>query len=123
MMSIDANDTVSTLGEARGGRRASIGIVLSALLMIAVPYAHLPSALRQLLVIAYVLTVPGWAVGRLLRIRSVALELSVALGLSVAMVILVAITLLDVHRWDAFTVYLLCLAVAALGGLIDLSRS
>lgn len=107
----------------RGGVPASWAILCSAVVLSVIQFLPLPSAVRETVVLGFVLTVPGWSIARLLRVDRVDLELTVSMALAVSLVILVALVMVDAHLWHPYGAYDLALAVAGAAGLLQIAQS
>lgn len=101
----------------RGGKTADGLLLASVAVMAAVPHIGLPSALRETLVIAYILTVPGWSVARLLRLARLDLEVTAALAVSFVLPLVAGWLMLAIGSWHPYAPYLLSLVVTAVAAV------
>lgn len=116
----EARLTGGSGGRNGGGRwppllLLSIGAIVLALVLI-----RAPALLRAAPVIAYVITVPGLAVVRLVRLSDRLAELALGVGLSLALAVVVAQAMIYSKVWSPTLGIVILVVIASVAAVIDL---
>jgi hypothetical protein len=112
--------TGSSGGRDGGGRWPPVLLLLIGVAVLALVVMRAPAALRAAPVIAYVITVPGLACVRLVRLSDRLAELALGVGLSLALAVVVAQAMIYLRVWSPTLGIVILVVIASIAAGLDL---
>ena len=102
--------------------RVPLAITAACAVVAALVYADVDSPVRSLIVLAFLLVVPGLALVRPLGLREPVAELSLAVALSIAISVLVPTALLYGSAWSPGGALAIVLGLTVAGAAVELAK-